>query len=94
MSDETQLSGDIEFSTPLLQPAELADPAEPGLTWLWNGYLAQQKVTAHISQFKSGKARESACPQTALRFGNQVADCCREFALSKTSLRCVRYRGC
>jgi len=26
--------------------------------------------------------------------GNQLAGCCREFALSKTSLRCVRYRGC
>jgi hypothetical protein len=35
--------------------AELVDAAAPGLTWLWQGLLAHQKVTALISQSKSGK---------------------------------------
>jgi hypothetical protein len=54
-SDETQLLEEIEFPTPPLRPDQLADPAGPGLTWHWQGYLAQQKVTALISQSRSGK---------------------------------------
>jgi hypothetical protein len=45
MSDETQLPEDIEFPTPPLRPDQPADPVESGLTWLCQGYLAQQKVT-------------------------------------------------
>jgi hypothetical protein len=50
MSDETQLPEDIEFPTPPLRPDQLGDPPGPGLTWVWQGYLAQQKVTGLISQ--------------------------------------------
>src|SRR5260370_42159421 len=50
MSDETQLPEGIEFPTPPLRPDQLVDPAGHGLTWLWQGYLAQQKVAALISQ--------------------------------------------
>jgi hypothetical protein len=38
-----------------LRPAELAGTGEPGLSWLWDGYLARGKVTALISPPKSGK---------------------------------------
>jgi len=44
------------------------------------------------------KGVRKGCSRGSLWFwrrglGNQFASCCREFALSKTSLRCVRYRG-
>jgi hypothetical protein len=53
---ETQPLPDIEFPTPPLRPAELADAAAPGLTWPWQGYLARQKVTALTARAWLGRA--------------------------------------
>jgi hypothetical protein len=51
-----------------LRPAELAAAAEPGLSWLWHGYLAQGKVTALIAPPKSGKT--TLVSHLFARFGN------------------------
>src|SRR5438093_11610638 len=52
MNTETQLQA---FTIQPLRPSELANTAQPGLSWLWQGYLAPGKVTALISPPKSGK---------------------------------------
>jgi hypothetical protein len=64
MSAETRLTGPIDFPTPPLRPADLAALADAGLTWLWHGYLAARKVTALISQAKSGQTTLCSSPAT------------------------------
>jgi hypothetical protein len=38
-----------------LRPSELANAAQPRMSWLWHGYLAPGKITALISPPKAGK---------------------------------------
>jgi hypothetical protein len=38
-----------------LRPTELVSASQPGLSWLWHGYLTPGKVTALISPSKTGK---------------------------------------
>src|SRR5258708_6386264 len=73
MSDETQPLDDIEFPTPPLRPDQLAGAAGPGLTWPWQGYLAHQRVTALISQSKSGKTTLTSHLYARMQAGGQLA---------------------
>jgi hypothetical protein len=55
MSIKTQVSLIPGLTILPLQPADLATASPGAVPWLWHGYLAQGKVTALVSQSKSGK---------------------------------------
>jgi hypothetical protein len=55
MNIETQLLSEKTFTIQPLRPSELVNATQPGLSWLWHGYLAPGKVTALISPPKAGK---------------------------------------
>jgi hypothetical protein len=44
-----------------LRPADLVTAAPALLPWLWHGYLAQGRVTAFVSQSKSGTHAAVSC---------------------------------
>jgi hypothetical protein len=56
-----------------LRPGELADAAQPRLSWLWHGYLAPGKVTALISPPKSGKTTLACILLARFAQGGQLA---------------------
>jgi hypothetical protein len=79
MSVQTQVPLITGLTIQPLRPAELAT-ASPGLLpWLWRRYLAQGKITALVSQAKSGKttlvahllARMAATVQAPCKHKNQ-----------------------
>lgn len=57
-----------------LRPSELASAAQPGLSWLWHGYLAPGKVTALISPSKTGKTTLLSHLLARFSQGGQLAD--------------------
>jgi KaiC/GvpD/RAD55 family RecA-like ATPase len=73
MSVQTQVSL-IPWLTILpLRPADLATAAPGIVPWLWHGYLAQGKVTALVSQSKSGKTTLVAHLLARMAQGGQLA---------------------
>ena len=56
-----------------LRPADLATAAPGLLPWLWHGYLAQGKVTALVSQSKSGKTTLVSHLLARMAQGGQLA---------------------
>lgn len=73
VSDTTRLDVPIEFPTPPLRPAELGTVADARPSWLWQGYLAPRKVTALISQPKSGKTTLASHVLARMQEGGQLA---------------------
>src|ERR1700688_1972639 len=73
MSVNTQVPFIPGLTIQPLRPADLAT-ASPGLLpWLWHGYLAQGKVTALVSQTKSGKTTLVAHLLARMAQGGQLA---------------------
>jgi hypothetical protein len=73
MPFETQLASGQDFPTQPLRPGELADSAQPRLSWLWHGFLAPGKLTALISPPKSGKTTLASILLARCAQGGQLA---------------------
>src|SRR5947209_6641263 len=56
-----------------LRPSELANAAQPGMSWLWHRYLAPGKVTALISPPKAGKTTLTSLLLARFAQGGQLA---------------------
>ena len=73
MSTATQLPTEQGFPTQPLRAAELANSAQPTLSWLWRGYLAAHKTTVLISPPKSGKTTLLSILLARFAQGGQLA---------------------
>ena len=69
MKAETQL----DFPVQPLRPGQLADPAQPHLSWLWHGFLARGRVTALVGSSKSGKTTLASLLLARCGQGGQLA---------------------
>src|SRR6516225_7917742 len=69
MNADTQL----DFPVQPLRPGQLADPAQPHLSWLWHGFLARGRMTALVGSSKSGKTTLASLLLARSGQGGQLA---------------------